>query len=172
LDQDSPKPKVIDLNPQVLSVLRLYSTMQADLAHAIRELWRDKGLSERALYIMGLIDLGCNRPAMLIDYFDVKASTMTFEVNKLVESGFVSREIFAKDRRSVLLSLTAKGKKTHKKMTTLINAFMTPRVAALKPGELETFIEIGYKIAQREHVVDSIGSVVAKSQSKRTPRTV
>ena len=159
----------IDLNPQVLSVLRLLSIIRADLEQAVARLLGDKGLTERGLFIMALIDLGCNRPAMLIKFFDVKASTMTFEVNKLVENGLVTREIFAKDRRSVLLGLTAEGRKTHKKMTKLINSFMTPRVAALEKGELETFIDIGYKIAQREHALDSTGSIRAIPPSQKRP---
>lgn len=145
-----PTAKEIDLQPQVLSVLRLLTGIQTDLATASKELWRDRGLSERSLYIIALVEMGLNRPSMLIDYFEVKPSTMTFELNKLVDTGLLERQIFAEDRRSISLRLTREGRRTQKKMTEMLNAFMLPRIAALAPGELEAFLNIGYKIAQKD----------------------
>ncbi|HEX7855225.1 MAG TPA: hypothetical protein VF503_16170 [Sphingobium sp.] len=124
--------------------------IQANLAAASKEIWRDRGLSERSLYIIALVEMGLNRPSMLIDYFEVKPSTMTFEINKLVDSGLLERQIFAGDRRSISLRLTRAGQRTQKRMTEMLNAFMIPRISALDPGELESFLRIGYKLAQKD----------------------
>jgi DNA-binding MarR family transcriptional regulator len=167
LEKDVCPSREIDLHPQVLSLLRLLSILQSELEKAVKSLLVDKGLSERSLFIMAMIDLGANRPSMLIEFFDVKASTMTFEVNKLVESGLVTREIFAQDRRFILLALTAEGRRIHKQMTDQINDFMTPRVKALKTSELQTFIDIGYKIAQRDPAMDR--GKEAQLRSKKSP---
>lgn len=145
-----PTAKEIDLQPQVLSVVRLLTGIQADLAAASKDLWRERGLSERSLYILALVEMGLHRPSMLIDYFEVKPSTMTFELNKLVDTGLLERQIFPEDRRSISLRLTREGRRTHKTMTEMLNAFMLPRIASLDAGELETFLKIGYKLAQKD----------------------
>lgn len=160
-----PAVKEIDLQPQVMSVLRLMTGIQADLAAASKEIWRERGLSERSLYIIALVEMGLNRPSMLIDYFEVKPSTMTFELNKLVDSGLLERQIFAGDRRSISLRLTRAGQRTQKRMTEMLNAFMIPRISALDPGELETFLRIGYKIAQKERPVQADASDAPENEA-------
>jgi len=67
-----------------------------------------------------------------------------------VEAGLVGRSEFAEDRRSNVLNLTREGRRIFKKMSKMLNAFMQPRIATLEPGELETFLAIGYKIVQTE----------------------
>lgn len=145
-----PSDAKIDLDPQVRALVQLLNTFQSELAMAGKALLRERGLSERSLFIIALIEMGLNRPSMLIDYFDAKPSTMTFELNKLVEAGLVGRSEFAEDRRSNVLNLTREGRRIFKKMSKMLNAFMQPRIATLEPGELETFLAIGYKIVQTE----------------------
>jgi DNA-binding MarR family transcriptional regulator len=144
-----PVTNAIELHPEVLAVLQLLITFQSDMAAASKELWQEQALTERALWIITLVKLGLNRPSKLIEYFDVKPSTMTFELNKLADAGLLERQIFEKDRRSISLSLTDEGQRVYKKMTEMLNRFLQPRVAALEPGELEAFLDIGFKIAQK-----------------------
>ncbi|HEX7875591.1 MAG TPA: hypothetical protein VF489_03295 [Sphingobium sp.] len=146
----NPLTKEIDLNPDVLAILRLYSSLQDQFFISNKEIWKDIGLSERSLFIIALIEMGLDRPGMLIEYFEVKPSTMTFELNKLADADLLTREISPKDRRVILLRLTSKGRAAHKRMNDAVNAFMLPRLSVLEPGELETFLRIGQKIAHPE----------------------
>jgi hypothetical protein len=48
----------------------------------------------------------------------------------------------------VQLSLTPKGHEVHRETTETLNAVLLPRLAALAPGELETFLAIVRKIIE------------------------
>jgi DNA-binding MarR family transcriptional regulator len=136
------------LDPQVTAVMRLGADLQRASSRHLKSLWREKGLTERGLFILELVRAGLDRPSKLIEYFDVLPSTITFETEKLVSAGLLTREALPSDRRVVQLSLTESGEDVHRETTTAVNAFLRPRLAALDAGELETFLGIFRKIVQ------------------------
>lgn len=143
-----PVSAQVRLDPQIIAVMRMSTDMQRASSRHLKRLWRDKGLTERGLYILELVNDGLDRPSKLIEYFDVLPSTITFETEKLVAAGLLFREALPTDRRVVQLSLTAKGHEVHRETTEILNAFLLPRLAALAPGELDTFLAIFRKIIE------------------------
>jgi DNA-binding MarR family transcriptional regulator len=138
----------VRLDPQIIAVMRMSADLQRASSRHLKRLWRDRGLTERGLYILELVNDGLDRPSKLIEYFDVLPSTITFETEKLVSAGLLFREALPTDRRVVQLSLTAKGHEVHRETTETLNAVLLPRLAALAPGELETFLAIFRKIIE------------------------
>lgn len=147
------KPKRLDargeqvrLDADVTDVMRLGADLQRSSSRSLKGVWRERGLSERGLYILELVGAGLDRPSKLIEYFDVLPSTITFETDKLVAAGLITRESLPSDRRVVQLTLTEKGEALHLETTEAVNAFLKPRLAALSRQELEAFIATFRKI--------------------------
>jgi DNA-binding MarR family transcriptional regulator len=147
------KPKRVDaaaehvrLDVDVTTVMRLSSDLQRGSSRSLKGVWRERGLSERGIYILELVNAGLDRPSRLIEYFDVLPSTITFETDKLVAAGLISRESLPTDRRVVQLSLTEEGEAVHRETTEAVNGFLKPRLAALPREELETFVATFRKI--------------------------
>lgn len=146
------KPKRLDaaehvrLDDDVTAVMRLSSDLQRGSSRSLKGVWRERGLSERGIYILELVNAGLDRPSRLIEYFDVLPSTITFETDKLVAAGLISRESLPTDRRVVQLSLTDEGEAVHRETTEVVNGFLKPRLAALPREELEAFVATFRKI--------------------------
>lgn len=147
------KPKRLDaageqvrLDVDVTTVMRLSADLQRGSSRHLKGVWRERGLSERGIYILELVNAGLDRPSRLIEYFDVLPSTITFETDKLVAAGLIVRESLPTDRRVVQLSLTEEGLAVHRETTEVVNAFLKPRLAALPREELEAFVATFRKI--------------------------
>jgi DNA-binding MarR family transcriptional regulator len=136
----------VRLDADVTDVMRLSADLQRGSARSLKNVWREKGLSERGIYILELVHAGLDRPSKLIEYFDVLPSTITFETDKLVAAGLITREALPTDRRVVQLSLTDEGRAVHRETTETVNAFLKPRLAALSRAELEAFVATFRKI--------------------------
>ena len=134
------------LDPEIIAVMRLAADLQRASSRHLKGLWRERGLSERALFILELVHAGLDRPSRLIEYFDVLPSTITFETEKLVAAGLIIRESLPTDRRVVQLKLTPKGVEVHRETTQSLNELLRPRLAALAPQELEAFLATFEKI--------------------------
>lgn len=156
------------LDADVTEVMRLSADLQRGSARSLKGVWREKGLSERGLYILELVNAGLDRPSKLIEYFDVLPSTITFETDKLVAAGLITREALPTDRRVVQLSLTDEGRAVHRATTQAVNAFLKPRLSALSRTELEAFVATFRKIVG---VVPRVGDCEAeKAQAARRRR--
>jgi DNA-binding MarR family transcriptional regulator len=68
----------------------------------------------------------------------IAKAQMTHLIDKLVELGFVEREIGSVDRRIMNISLTTKGRKCTEEQDTLILNAMRDNMSALSEKELET----------------------------------
>jgi len=139
---------IIGLDPDIIAVMRLGSDLQRASSRHLKSLWREKGLTERGLFILALVNAGLDRPSRLIEYFDVLPSTITFETEKLVSAGLLVREALPTDRRVVQLSLTEQGQAVHREMADSLNAFLRPRLRQLAPGELAQFLDTFGKIVE------------------------
>jgi DNA-binding MarR family transcriptional regulator len=129
------------LDPSIVAVMTMNANLERLCARQLKALWRTKGISERGLFMLELVQAGLDRPSRLIEYFDVLPSTVTFETDKLVASGLLVRESVPSDRRVVHLSLTAQGRAVHAEVTTALNGFLKPRLDRLPPEELNAFLE-------------------------------
>lgn len=139
---------IVGLDPDIIAVMRLSADLQRASSRHLKSLWREKGLTERGLFILALVNAGLDRPSRLIEYFDVLPSTITFETEKLVTAGLLVRESLPTDRRVVQLSLTKQGQAVHREMADSLNAFLRPRLRQLAPGELAQFLETFGKIVE------------------------
>lgn len=139
---------IVGLDPDIIAVMRLGADLQRASSRHLKSLWREKGLTERGLFILALVNAGLDRPSRLIEYFDVLPSTITFETEKLVTAGLMVRESLPTDRRVVQLSLTEQGKVLYREMADSLNAFLRPRLRQLAPGELAQFLETFGKIVE------------------------
>lgn len=142
----TPDAAPVRLDADVIDVMRLSADLQRGTARSLKGVWREKGLTERGIYILELVNAGLDRPSKLIEYFDVLPSTITFETDKLVAAGLIRREALPTDRRVVQLSLTEEGVAVHRETTEAVNSFLKPRLAALSRAELETFVTTFRKI--------------------------
>ena len=133
-------------NVDINEVIRLDNRLRRAIARQFRTLWRSRKLSERGMFILGLVNSGVDRPSRLIEHFDVLPSTITFETDKLVTSGLLTRESDPSDRRVVRLSLTEEGRTLHRETVETVNAFLRPALGRLTPEELEQFLSLFHKI--------------------------
>lgn len=138
-----------EFDPAVNAVIRMDNRFRRSLGRQFRTLWRTRKLSERGSYILGLVNAGVDRPSRLIEHFDVLPSTITFETDKLVAAGFLTRESDPSDRRVVRLSLTDEGRALHQETVRTVNAFLEPALASLSPAELEQFLTTFRKIVDQ-----------------------
>jgi DNA-binding MarR family transcriptional regulator len=136
------------LDPDVLKVMLIYRGLQREGDRALKRCWNDLGLSERALYILWLVSFGLDRSAKLAEYFDVLPSTITFDTDKLVAAGLITRQALPSDRRVLQLKLTSEGDAVYRRIGDVVNALWLPRLGRLEPGELATFLAVGHKLIE------------------------
>ncbi len=78
-------------------------------AHRMRKLGIDL-TPEESIFLHQLWDRDCQSQAELNPWSIKGASTVTRQIDKLVRKGYVERQSGVKDRRTVVISLTNKGK--------------------------------------------------------------
>ncbi len=159
---DSPTDAWFD--PEVEAFMRIYDTWQRTSGRLLKRLWREKGLTERRLLILAMVRRGANRPSHLIELLDVLPSTVTFETDKLVGAGLLSREPLQSDRRVVQLSLTPDGEAVHREMVMVLNGYLRPRIADLAPGELAEFLRIGRNVIGATPRPVATGGIAASTE--------
>ena len=138
--------RALGLDPDIVAVMRLSTNLQRLSSRSLKGHWRERGLSERGLFMLELVYAGLDRPSRLMEYFDVLPSTITFETEKLVTAGLMVREPDPSDRRVVRLSLTEEGEAIHRETMAAINASLKPRLERLTPEELRAFLATFQKI--------------------------
>jgi DNA-binding MarR family transcriptional regulator len=148
-------PRVLGANGKLLvnhldldinEVLAIASDAQRALDRQLKRHSRKNSLTQRALYILGLVDAGLDRPSHLMEYFDVAPSTITVETDKLVEAALLSRVTDPNDRRSLRLALTPKGRKLHREAMELVNEMFRPRFSRLSEEEFRICVSAMRKI--------------------------
>ena len=157
------KLRASGLNQNVNEVLQVAADALRGVHRQHKKFSRKTKLSDRAIYVLGLISGGLNRPSLLIDYFDVLPSTITVETDKLVEAGLIVREIDPSDRRVIRLALTASGQALLRQAMDLINSMFLPRVQDIPEEELRACIDTLRKI------VYPVDPTPAESQGSTRP---
>lgn len=137
------------IDPNVNAVIRVDDRFRRAMGRQFRTLWRTRKLSERGSFILGMVNAGIDRPSRLIEHFDVLPSTITFETDKLVAAGLLTRESDPTDRRVVRLRLTDEGRAIHDETRNTVNAFLQPALATLSREELDQFVATFNKIVDQ-----------------------
>jgi DNA-binding MarR family transcriptional regulator len=81
---------------------------------------------------------GTQHPAKIGEKLLVAKAQMTHLIDKLVELGFINREMDAIDRRTLNLTLTEKGRKTLEEQDKLVISSVRENMSSLSEEELET----------------------------------
>jgi DNA-binding MarR family transcriptional regulator len=136
------------LDLDIEDVLVAASDVGRAIDRTLKDFWRRKKLTVRGLYILYIIDLGFDRPSMLIKYFDVLPSTITFEIEKLTSAGLVLRQEVPADRRMTKLVLTEKGAAVRLEALALLNATFRPRLDAASASDVRNCVETLRTIVQ------------------------
>jgi DNA-binding MarR family transcriptional regulator len=85
-----------------------------------------------------LKDEGTMHPAKIGEKLFIAKAQMTHLIDKLVELGFVKREMCSDDRRTINISLTEKGLKTLEEQDNSVLNAMNANMTALSDAELES----------------------------------
>jgi DNA-binding MarR family transcriptional regulator len=85
-----------------------------------------------------LKDEGTLHPVKIGEKLLIAKAQMTHVIDRLVELGFVKREMCPDDRRTINLSLTAKGNKVLEEQDALVINAMNANMSTLSDEELES----------------------------------
>ena len=129
------------LDADVNEMLEMIADAQRAVDRQLKTLSRKVKLPPRGIFTLTLIHAGLDRPSLLVEYFDSIPSTMTLEVDRLVDARLVARKTDAKDRRIVRLELTKKGNKFREDVIDIVNAMFIPKMGRIAPEEFRACIE-------------------------------
>lgn len=138
LPRQSALPKVLRderLDADVNEMLEIISDAQRAVDRQLKSLSRRVKLPPRGIFTLTLIHAGLDRPSLLVEYFNSIPSTITLEVDRLVEAKLVTRKADPQDRRIVRLELTKKGNKLREDVIDLVNAMFIPKMASIPREE-------------------------------------
>ncbi|MBN1160879.1 MAG: MarR family transcriptional regulator [Dehalococcoidales bacterium] len=93
-----------------------------------------------------LKDEGTLHPAKIGEKLFVAKAQMTHLIDKLVELDFVKREMCPDDRRTINITLTAKGRKVLEEQDNLVINAMQENMSSLTNAELEDLSDSLYKL--------------------------
>jgi len=131
-------PKVLRderLDADVNEMLEIISDAQRAVDRQVKSLSRRVKLPPRGIFTLTLIHAGLDRPSLLAEYFNSIPSTITLEVDRLVDAKLVTRKADPQDRRIVRLELTRKGNKFREDVIDLVNAMFIPKMAGIPREE-------------------------------------
>jgi DNA-binding MarR family transcriptional regulator len=129
------------LDADVNEILAIISDAQRAVDRQLKSLARKVKLPPRGIFTLTLIHAGLDRPSLLVDYFNALPSTMTLEVDRLVEAGLVTRKPDSQDRRIIRLALTRKGNKFREDVMDTVNAMFLPKMSAIPKAEFQACLK-------------------------------
>ena len=124
---------IVEFLSAVTDVRRMISNLTLPVA-------RKRRISERALGIIFLVYAGLDRPGLLIDYLNVLPSTITSDVEKLVDAGLLRRTSSPTDRRVTKLEVTSRGVATQQQSLRQLHEFFRARAVGVSLEELHACI--------------------------------
>ena len=115
----------------------------------IGRLLRPLGVSAAGGLVLGLLrDNGPTSPSELGERLIVTRATVTGVVDSLERRGLVHRAPNPADRRSVLVELTADGRRTVQDVRTLIHRNEKAWMSSLSDAELRAYIELHHRVQE------------------------
>lgn len=133
-----PAPKILRderLDGDVNEILEIIADAQRAVDRQLKTLSRKVKIPPRGIFTLTLIHAGLDRPSLLVEYFDSIPSTMTLEVDRLVDAKLVVRKADPHDRRIVRLELTKKGNTFREDVMDVVNAMFIPKMSGIPKEE-------------------------------------
>ncbi len=130
---------VIEFLAAVTGVRRMISSQIVPVARK----WK---ISERALGILFLANIGLDRPGLLIEFLNVLPSTITMDIEKLVEAKLVERKPLPTDRRATRLAVTRRGLKAQQEAFEQLRSYFQSQASRVSLEELRNCIDTLQKI--------------------------
>jgi len=130
---------VIEFLAAVTGVRRMISSQIVPVA-------RKRKISERALGILFLANIGLDRPSLLIEFLNVLPSTITADVEKLVEAKLIERKPLPTDRRATRLAVTRRGLNAQQEALGQLRSHFQSRASRVSLEDLRSCIDTLQKI--------------------------
>jgi DNA-binding MarR family transcriptional regulator len=125
----------------------------------IGQLLRPLGVSSAGGLVLGqLRDHGSMSPSELGERLIVTRATVTGVVDSLERRGYVSRSPNPKDRRGIIVELTATGLEIVAQVRTLIHRQEREWMGALSEDELAAYINLMHRVQDRVAAGESPGA--------------
>lgn len=110
---------------------------------------RDKGFSLSQVHTIELLGVhGAMRMKELADKIGVTTGTLTVQIDKMVEAGWVTRQAHATDRRSILVCLTPLGESLFTEHDALHLQLTNELTTHLDADERQLLLQLFKKINQ------------------------
>jgi DNA-binding MarR family transcriptional regulator len=113
---------------------------------------RDEGLSQGEAHILAL--LSTSAPATIAELhrgLAHKRSTLTSILDRLAERGFITREVGARDRRTFVITPTAKGVQTAKRVHRHLTALEEAIARRVTADEVKAFLKVVSAVEDEAH---------------------
>ena len=117
-----------------------FAIMSALSTRCVADLYRKAGLTVggwRTLSLIGRYEP--IYPSGIAERSSVDPDKVTRAVDRLVDSGFVARKVDQEDRRRVLLTLTARGRRVYVELDHVRRVLESEFLSVLAPQELKQF---------------------------------
>lgn len=157
-----------------------FSILAAQATRCLSDLYRKGGLTVggwRTLSLIGRYEPV--HPGSIAERTSVDADKVTRAVDRLVSRGLVARKVDAHDRRRIVLTLTARGRKVHDEIDGVRRAVEEKFLSVLSSDELARFYATLGKLeshaariftgrgAWRELLQDAVGAPAPKPAKRR-----
>lgn len=112
----------------------------------------DRGLSQGEAHILAL--LAASAPATIAALHEGlahKRSTLTGILDRLVDRGLVRRDVGPDDRRTFVVTLTAKGRVAAARVHRHLGALERAVAARVTSGELKAFLKVAAAVEDEAH---------------------
>ncbi len=150
-----------------------FSMLAAQSTRCMSDLYRKLGLTVGGWRTLSLI--GCYEPihpSSIAERTSVDADKVTRAVDRLVGRGMVARKVDARDRRRIVLTLTARGRRVYTEIDGIRRAVEEKFLSVLTRDEIARFTATLDKLeAQARRIFTGKGAwreVVGKSAARTT----
>lgn len=125
------------------------------------ELLRQHGLHPgQELLLMQLLERDHQTQAELLDSAGLDHSTLSKSLRRMEVAGLLTRKPSTQDRRALVVSLTAKGKKMHEPLTRMWNKLEDTTLQGVEPDRVD-------ELVRSLHVVRE--AIVSRARQDGTP---
>lgn len=133
------------------------------LGHFLYYLMGEKSGQRRVLFTLDCY--GDMTQRELQERLSVKSSTMSEMISKMERDGLIVKQPSLKDKRSIVLSLSAKGKKDAQQHQVIMNAVLEKLFECLDEKEKEQMLIYSERLLTHWKEIDEDGTLVSIERS-------
>ncbi len=138
---------MVDRKKIIEEILNNFYTLRQRMKEKAVKQVGEKGITQSQWFVLGIIEQGTGEKIKDIScLLEMSSSAVTQLVDGLVHNGFVIRQTDKKDRRSVKLTLSPKGKKKIQAMKDKRISGIVELFESLSDEELNTYLALHKKI--------------------------